>query len=1395
MVPGEYLVKFRAPTGPAYADAALQAAQFTTRRRFQSVPGLYHVSVGLGVAGQQAVAKLARDPAVAFIEPNFIVKATVVPNDPMFPQQWGLNNTGLVASPADPDIGAEAAWNLTTGSKNVVIAVIDSGIDYTHPDLAANMWVNPPGCAGHDTDGYPNDCHGINAITGTGDPMDDFFHGTHVAGIIGAAGNNSLGVTGVNWTVALLACKFLDSSGSGNTADAITCLDYVAQQKQKGVNIVATNNSWGSSTYSQALGDAIVAQRQLGILFITAAGNDYLDVDQNPFYPCDYDHSNVICVAAATDSQSIFSNYGTGTVHLGAPGQGIWSTVLNGQYAAYDGSSMATAFVTGVAGLLAAQNPTRDWRAIKNLILAGAVHPTQGTIPSVTGGRLRAINSMTCSNSIVTARTRPPLFETISLAVGASLPLEAINIDCAAPNGDVTVDVEPGGEVVTLVDDGTGHDEVAGDGVYTGAWTATAGGSYTLTFPTGDVVNVVVDPLLKSGFPTQMYIQPDSNGQTSPPASTLVVGNIDGNPGQQILAPGYVNGPLYAWRSDGTAEPGWPNYDFGETVEVSLGTFASAAPSSVVVAGYYSGNLAVYNGDDTPVSGWPQSASNNYFPPPTADLTGTGIDTIISYPAYNANGALFSTATTIPPSQQSGPIAVADLDAIGQLNFVSANYNTIWVSGTNGMTPGFPVSLPANLDDSWSNIVIGDVDGDGNPNIIVSGLESTGPAGTGALYLKILIYDNHGVLERTLSTSTPASNALVALADLDGDGIPEIVTATGSELYAWKGNGALMPGFPVLVGTGQYAGPAVVGDIDGDGYPDIAFISSGSNSTSGQLNAYDRHGVVLSGFPRPILYMAGATTPAIADLDASGRNDLVVTTTPSVGLRDSIFAYDLHGAGPYGPIEWGQYMGDATHQGYYVTGKNLTANAYLTGQAHGAGVIASSDDGINCGPTCIHLYPKGSTVNLTATAASGATFTHWLGACAGQKNPCTVSVNGYTAVSADFSSPVTVSVVGSGSVTSTPAGINCPAVSCSAKFPARTSVTLTATPASGFALNGWSGDCSGTAVTCTFVINSAKAAAVQFVNRFTLSVAPTGAGTELITSSPAGINCGASCTASFPPGAVVTLSVPFSPDSYIQDWGVPGCSAFQATCGITLNADLSINVAVGLKQPISVDVSGSGSVQVSDASGAASAPPPATCSSSCTYLYQPGDTLTLVANAASTTHFVAWGGACSGNAGSICTVNFQVATSASAQFAPNPLLTISFSGSGQGSVSESWGTQGASCTASCSESIAIGVPITLSAIASANSTFAGWSGACSGTTPSCKVTPAGNESVGAIFNVSSNTSGSGTSGASKSGGGGGGDIYWGECLALAALLLARSRNRDSRALGRRYARDRRKITT
>src|SRR5882762_5955868 len=1272
IMPGEYLVKFRAPTGRAYAASVLAAAGLNVKRTFVSVPGLHHVAAAAGVNPDVIAAQLAQEPSVEYVEPNFIVRAAAAPNDPLFPQQWALNNTGQLGgtSAARPDIGALAAWTITTGSANVVIAVIDTDVDYNHVDLAANMWVNPTECNNNgldnDGDGYVNDCHGINAITHTGDPMDDYFHGTHVAGTIGAIGNNAVGVTGVNWNVSILACKFLDSNGSGTTADAVAFLDYVALMKDRGVNIVASSNSWGGGDYSQALRDAIVAQRTRGILFVAAAGNAMADNDQIPTYPCSYDLSNVICVASAVDSISLFSNRGLGTVHLAAPGESIWSTVPKNGYNAYDGTSMATPHVTGVIGLRKAQDPTRDWRALKNLVLAGAVPPTQGRIPTLTGGRLYAPNSMTCTNSVVEARMRPALFETITLAVGASLPLEAININCANPNGNVVVAVAPSGETVTLVDDGTGTDEVAGDGIYSGVWKPTAPGTYTLTFPgrAGDVVNVEVDAMLRSGFPTHMDAVPDADGIVRPPVASLVVGDIDGDGRPEILAAGYDAGPLYAWKGDGTAVPGWPNYSVTTTSEVSLGHFNPTPTGLGVVAGVWLDGLHLYNGDGSPIAGWPQSSTLLWFPPPAVDLDGDGIEEIIGFPARRANGSVFNPSVSIPPAEASSTnitssVAVADLDADGEADVVVANGQSVWASNAQGILAGFPAPSPGTAS-VFINPVIGDVNGDGRPEIILPTVNYS----SGIPYLTINILTNEGVPIRAWTTTDPFTTGFLALADLDGDGVPEIIASAGTNVYAWKGDGTLLPGWPASMGAGNYAGPVAVGDVDGDGYPDVVLVSftllTPTNPTpNGHLHALDHMGNSLSGFPKVLRSTVSATTPAIADLDGTGHNILIVNQTPEAGLREAVFAYDLHGTGPYGPIEWGQYMGGADHRGYYETGKNLPNDAFLTAQAHGAGTIASSDGGINCGATCIHKYPKGTTVTLTATAGSGAVFSRWLGPCAAQPNPCTVAVTHYTAVAADFTSPVTVALTGGGSVTSTPAGINCPSVSCSASYPARTQVTLTASAASGNAFNGWGGACSGLTNSCTLLINTAKSVTAQFVDHHTLSLGFTGSGKARVVSSPAGIDCGATCVASFPPAAVVTLTSTPAPDTYVANWGLPGCPNYVSTCAVTMSADVSGVVTLALKPTIALTLNGAGSVVL--ASNGAST---VTCASSCTQPMDPGSQVTLTPVAASGTYFTAWGGDCSGTPSTIsgCFLIMDAPKTVTLNFAPNLHVTVAVTG-------------------------------------------------------------------------------------------------------------------------------------
>jgi len=460
------------------------------------VAGLQVVQLGKGIKIEGALRSYRGSKDVLYAEPDYVLQALTTPNDPQFPAQWNMSNTGQNGGTPGADIRMTQAWDLTIGSSNVVVGVLDTGVDYTHPELAGNIWSASSGFSGTDQNGNPVQCaagsHGLNVVDGTCDPADDNGHGTHVAGIIGAAGNNGVGVAGVNWNVQILPCKFLNAGGAGMVSTAIHCLNLMKQLKDSGVSIIATNNSWGGGDFSQALQDAIAAQMQDGILFVAAAGNEFSSNDSWPVFPASLSVANVISVAATDRNDTIasFSNVGRYTVHLAAPGVEILSTTPDSTYSDFSGTSMAAPHVTGVAALLKAQDPTRDWRAIRNLLLAGG-----DTLPSIgetiSGKRLDAYGALTCTNSIVRSRLLP-VPDTISGSVGSPVTLSALNINCAQPGGIVAVSVSPGGQVVTLQDDGTGADQAAGDGIYTAQWTPSSLGSYTLSYPDGSTVNVEV---------------------------------------------------------------------------------------------------------------------------------------------------------------------------------------------------------------------------------------------------------------------------------------------------------------------------------------------------------------------------------------------------------------------------------------------------------------------------------------------------------------------------------------------------------------------------------------------------------------------------------------------------------------------------------------------------------------------------------------------------------------------------------------------------------------------------------------------------------------------------------------------------------------------------------------
>lgn len=334
--PQEVLVLYKSDDTSEAADVADNIKTFSsgTIRRNQSLPGnkrLATVSLPDGKSVTDAIGEGwdQEDSRILCVEPNWKLQAFVTPNDTSYSRMWALNNTGQTGGTADADIDAPEAWEITTGDPNVIVAVVDTGVDYTHPELADNIWINTAEANGtadvdDDGNGYVDDIYGYDFVDDDGNPMDTSGHGTHVSGTIAAVGNNSLGVAGINWQCQVMACRFLDANGSGYTDDAILAINYAVDN---GAQVI--NCSWGGSGSSTSLEEAITSAYESGVLVVAAAGNDAVDTDTTPQYPSCYDVDNIISVAATNDDDELayFSNYGEESVDMAAPGVSILSCV------------------------------------------------------------------------------------------------------------------------------------------------------------------------------------------------------------------------------------------------------------------------------------------------------------------------------------------------------------------------------------------------------------------------------------------------------------------------------------------------------------------------------------------------------------------------------------------------------------------------------------------------------------------------------------------------------------------------------------------------------------------------------------------------------------------------------------------------------------------------------------------------------------------------------------------------------------------------------------------------------------------------------------------------------------------------------------------------------------
>ncbi len=484
--PSRIIAKYSARADQLQGAATLRNAGLAVQHWFKLVPGLVVLDADPRFAlknaadlteEEQSLRLVTRLEALRnsglfeYVEPSYLVHSYLVPNDSAFVNNtlWGLRNRGTAGGVVGADIAAEQAWDITTGSSGVVVAVIDTGVRYTHRDLARQMWRNPGEIPGNqiddDGDGYVDNVFGINAITRSGDPMDDNDHGTHVAGTIGAAANDGNPAVGVAWNVQIMACKFLDEFGFGFTDDAIRCIDFAVAN---GARVL--NNSWGGGGFSRPLFDSLSAARRQGVLVVVAAGNESNNNDAFPDYPASFQIDNIISVAALDrrDQLAGFSNFGATNVHLGAPGVEIYSTAsrTDSEYRFLDGTSMAAPHVSGVAALILSRYPNASVAEMRERLLTTTVPIPSLSGKTRTGGRLNAFNALSAQpDGTLEVTVFPPSGAELRSGLTNNFFVSVTDIS-SVTNATVTVTLLETGQTSTLRNNGAPPDDFANDETY-----------------------------------------------------------------------------------------------------------------------------------------------------------------------------------------------------------------------------------------------------------------------------------------------------------------------------------------------------------------------------------------------------------------------------------------------------------------------------------------------------------------------------------------------------------------------------------------------------------------------------------------------------------------------------------------------------------------------------------------------------------------------------------------------------------------------------------------------------------------------------------------------------------------------------------------------------------------
>jgi subtilisin family serine protease len=869
--------------------------------------------------------RLRNQPDVLYAEPNYRLQITqratiapVIPDDFDFAQLWSLENVGQGDGTPGADIHAPAAWAYATGARQVVVAIIDTGIDYYHPDLADNIWTNPKEVAGNGVDddgnGYVDDLHGYDFVSDDGDPMDDQSHGSHVSGIIGAVGNNGIGITGVCWQVSLMALKAFDDQGNGDIDTAIEAIHYAIAN---GARII--NASWGSTDKSQALADAINEAYAAGVLFVAAAGNNN---SETPFYPAAYSHVISVAATDSHDHRARFSDFGS-YVAVAAPGENIFSTIPDNSYQFYSGTSMAAPHVAGVAALVLARHPEFTNDQLANILRNSVdIIPTDQYIGT---GRINA-----------------------AAAVRVDAPLPEVNL--ALPEtiyGDVDI---PG----TAAGNGfVGYSLDYGKGSNPTNWTSFF--SSDIPVPNGTLFSGFPTPQLGEGQYTFRLTARNADGEQAVERALVNVSNVHiSSPqdndilraGEKINIMGTVFGGERTYRIDyaaGVQATNWSDAGIelahGGNSQLQEGTLAAWDTSALAPDQFYtlrltatdqSGSVTTYLTrlvyfDHHLRPGWPQYLPfQGEYPPEdwrnvtVADLDNDGFDEIIlvdhgnsdGQPArllvYRYDGQLLWSKDLATGYPYSDIPVVGDIDGDGLMEiFVDVGSSGQLFAFRYDGTP-LPGKWPVQLEATSLGKVIADLNGDGNQELV--GYSQDTVTRNGSAYRQLVVYDKSGNLLRkwevpACDSGLDAPKMFPAVGNLDDQPDLEIVAVSACNgIAAFKMS---HPSGPIWTAAtfGTFAGSPVVGDLYQNGTNEIvlgAFDLQGGQR--GGIYAFDGKGQVLPGWP-VLLEESFTATPALADVDGDGQLEISLPSWKSGYvhlLRPDGFEVD---GWPVGPVD------------------------------------------------------------------------------------------------------------------------------------------------------------------------------------------------------------------------------------------------------------------------------------------------------------------------------------------------------------------------------------------------------------------------------------------------------------------------------------------------------------